>query len=100
MYCPDWIFDIVCAEVASLFLKNDVALSLGAEKYTSSLSGEYEGLSGDEIAMASEDMIRLLAELDAGEAAVMLLAGFSYFRLTHSFQGVKRNLKPMFGNVA
>ena len=100
MYCPDWIFDIVCAEVASLYLKNDIALALGAAKYTSAMSGEYESLSGEEIALASEEMIRLLAELEAGDAAVMLLEGFSYFRLTHSFQGVKRNLKPMFGNVA
>ena len=32
MYCPDWIFDIVCAEVASLYLKNDVALEMGAQQ--------------------------------------------------------------------
>ena len=88
MYCPDWIFDIVCAEVASLYLKNDVALALGAAKYTSAMSGEYESLSGEEIALASEEMIRLLAELEAGEAAVMLLEGFSYFRLTHSFKAL------------
>lgn len=100
MYCPDWIFDIVCAEVATLYLKHDVALTLGAGKYTSSLSKEYEALSGDEFAMASEDMIRLLGELQAGDSAVMLLEGFSYFRLTYSFQGVKRNLKPMFGSAS
>ena len=52
MYCPDWIFDIVCAEVASLYLKNDIALALGAGKYTSFLSKEYEALSADEIALA------------------------------------------------
>ena len=100
MFCPDWVFDTVCAEVASLYLKNDVALDLGAAKYTSSLSKEYEALSADEIAMASEDMIRLLGELEAGDAAVMLLEGFCYFRIMYSFQGVKRNLKPMFGSAS
>ena len=100
MFCPDWVFDIVCAEVASLYLKNDVALALGAAKYTSSLSKEYEELSADEVNMASEDMIRLLGELEAGDAAVMLLEGFSYFRIMYSFQGVKRNLKPMFGSAS
>ena len=100
MFCPDWVFDIVCAEVASLYLKNDVALALGAGKYTSFLSKEYEALSADEIAMASEEMIRLLGELEAGDAAVMLLEGFCYFRMMYSFQGVKRNLKPMFGSAS
>ena len=100
MFCPDWVFDTVCAEVASLYLKNDVALALGAGKYTSFLSKEYEALSADEIAMASEDMIRLLGELEAGDAAVMLLEGFCYFRIMYSFQGVKRNLKPMFGSAS
>ena len=100
MYCPDWIFDVVCAEVASLYLKNDVALALGAGKYTSFMSKEYEALSADEIAMASEEMIRLLGDLEAGDAAVMLLEGFCYFRIMFSFQGVKRNLKPMFGSAS
>ena len=99
MYCPDWIFDIVCAEIASLFIKNDVALTLGAGKYASGLSEEYKELSGDEIELSAEAMVRVLGEIEAGEHAVSLLEGFSYFRLHYSFQGVKRNLKPMFGNA-
>ena len=79
MFCPDWIFDIVCAEVASLYLKNDVALEMGASKYTQWLSKEYEALSADEISMASEDMIRFWGDLEAGDAAVMLLQGFCLF---------------------
>ena len=100
MYCPDWIFDIVSAEVAAIYLKNDVALPLGAQKYASDLSSEYEEFSADEVTIASEDMIRTLGELEAGEAAVMLLEGFAYFRLFYSFQGVKRKLNPMFGSVS
>ena len=100
MYCPDWIFDIICAEVAALYLKNDVSLTLGAGKYASGVSDKYAGFSADEVALLSEDMIRLLGEVEAGDAAVMLLEGYSYFRMIYTFQGVKRNLKPMFGNVA
>ena len=94
MYCPDWIFDIISAEVAAIYLKNDVALPLGAQKYASGVSSEYEEFSADEVEVASEEMIRLLGELEAGEAAVMLLEGFAYFRLFYSFQGVKRKLNP------
>ena len=100
MYCPDWIFDIVSSEVAILYLKNDVSLSMGAAKYASGLSDEYEEFSSDEVELLAEDMIRLLGELDAGEAAVTLLTGFSYFRMCYSMQNVKRNLKPLFGSVA
>ena len=99
MYCPDWIFEIICAEVAALFLKNDVALALGAGKYASGLSNQYEEFSADEVAMLSEDMVRLLGELNAGETAVLLLNGFAYFRLYYAFQGTKRNLSPMFGSA-
>ena len=42
MYCPDWIFEIVSAEVASLYLKNDVPLEMGASKYVSGLSENFE----------------------------------------------------------
>ena len=100
MHCPDWIFDIISAEVAALYLKNDIALSMGAGKYASGLSGQYEEFSSDEVSLLAEEMIRLLGELQAGESAVMLLEGFAYFRLIYSFQGVKRNLKPMFGSAA
>ena len=95
MYCPDWIFEIVSAEVAALYLKNDITLELGARKYATGLSGDYEELSADEIAMLSEEMIRTLGELEAGEAAVTLLDGFSFFRLFYNMPGVKRNLKPL-----
>ena len=99
MHCPDWIFDIISAEVATLYLKNDVSLQMGAGKYATGLSEQYEEFSSDEVALLAEEMIRLLGELEAGESAVMLLEGFAYFRMVYSFQGVKRNLKPMFGSA-
>ncbi len=100
MYCPDWIYDIISAEVASLYLKNDVPLEMGASKYVKGLSENYEELTTQEITSLAEEAIRLLGELDAGEVAVPLLQGFAYFRMMYSFQGVKRKLNPVFGNVA
>ena len=100
MYCPDWIFEIVSVEVASLYLKNDVPLEMGASKYVSGLSEDYEELSSQEISTLAEEAIRLLGDLEAGELAVPLLQGFAYFRMYYAFQGVKRKLKPMFGDVA
>ena len=99
MYCPDWIFEIVSAEVASLYLKNDVPLEMGASKYVSGLSENYDELSSQEISILAEETIRLLGDLEAGEIAVPLLQGFAYFRMYYAFQGVKRKLKPMFGDV-
>ena len=99
MYCPDWIFEIISAEVASLYLKNDVPLEMGASKYVSGLSENFEELSSQEISSLAEESIRLLGDLEAGELAVPLLQGFAYFRMHYAFQGVKRKLKPMFGDV-
>ena len=50
------------------------------------MSDKYAGFSADEVALLSEDMIRLLGEVEAGDAAVMLLEGYSYFRMTFTFQ--------------
>lgn len=100
MYCPDWIYDIVSAEVASLYLKSDVPLEMGASKYVRGLSENYKEFSSQEISIFAEEAIRLLGDLEAGEVAVPLLQGFAYFRMHYVFQGVKRKLNPMFGDVA
>lgn len=99
MYCPDWIYDIISAEVASLYLKNDVPLEMGANKYVRGLSENYKEFSSQEISTFAEEAIRLLGDLEAGEVAVPLLQGFAYFRMHYAFQGVKRKLNPMFGDV-
>ena len=100
MYCPDWIFDIICSQVAANFIKNDISIPMGAGRFVSGLADDYDDFNGGEIEVGAEEMIRLLDELEAGEAALVLLEGFGYFRLNYSFQGVKRNLKPLFGSVA
>ena len=68
MYCPDWIYDIISAEVASLYLKNDVPLEMGANKYVQGLSENYKEFSSQEISIFAEEAIRLLGDLEAGEA--------------------------------
>ena len=99
MYCPDWIYEIISSEVASLYLRNDVPLEMGASKYASGLSANYDEFLSQEISTLAEETIRLLGDLEAGEVAVPLLQGFAYYRMYYAFQGVKRKLKPMFGDV-
>ena len=86
MYCPDWIFEIVSAEVASLYLKNDVPLEMGASKYVSGLSENFEELSSQEISTLAEEVIRLLGDLEAGELAVPFFKALPILGCTTHFK--------------
>lgn len=99
LFCPAWIFDAAVSQAALEFLKGDMPIKPVAAKYAKGLSDKYQPISSDEIAIAAEDFIRILDEVDAGAEATELLRGFCYFRVMHDSQLTKRNLKPLFGNI-
>lgn len=96
--CPDWIFDICCANVADSFLTNSHPLDMSAKHYCDGLAPHYELLDPASVSGSAEDMLRFLNEINAGEDAVDLLVGFTFYRLNFETFNKKRNLKPLFGN--
>lgn len=98
-YCPDWIYDAVCAQVANDFIAQDMPLRTLAKKYTDELSKKYSLIAPEEVEECAEDMIRALDEVKVESEALPLLNSFTYFRLVYETTSSKRKMKPLFGAV-
>ena len=69
VYCPRWVYAACIGLTARDFLVKDIPLDLVARKYAKSLLTKYEEVNAVEIASIAEDIIRILAEVEAGEDA-------------------------------
>ena len=98
-YCPNWIFDAVCAQVANEFISQDLPLRNLAKKYTDGLADKYAPIAVEEIEQTAEEFIRALDEVKVESEAVPLLNSYCYFRILYESNNVKRKMKPLFGSV-
>ena len=98
-FCPDWIFDAVMARTAEEFLKGEMPLNALSKKYAEGLSEKYQDVQREELSAGTESIVRFLSEVDAGDVAVSLLTGFSYFRLRFETANKPRKLKSLSGAV-
>ena len=99
MHCPEWIFDIAATRVASEYLASDLPIETFANKYANGLSDRYGDVDAEKLLGAATPCLEFLSEVEAGDMAVELLDGFSYFRLYFERIGVPRKLKVLFGTV-
>ena len=98
-YCPSWIFDAVCAQVAMEFISQDLPLKTLAKKYTDGLAEKYAPIAAEEVEQAAEEFIRALDEVKVESDAVPLLNSYCYFRICYESNNIKRKMKPLFGSV-
>ena len=98
-YCPVWIFDAVCAQVASEFLAQELPLRTLAKKYSDGLAQKYTLIAVEELEETAEAFIRALDEVKVEEEAVPLLNGYCFFRIIYESNNIKRKMKPLFGAV-
>lgn len=98
-YCPDWIYDAVCAQVANEFIAQELPLRTLAKRYTDELSLKYSAISPEEVESCAEGMIRALDEVKVESEAIPLLNSFTYFRVLYETSSSKRKMKPLFGTV-
>ena len=96
--CPDWIFDIMSAQVCVQFLADSHPLEMSSNFFVEQLVSLYSEIDPKLTAETAEHMVRFLSEVDAGEEAVNVLNDFIYFRMNYEVTTKKRNLKPLFGN--
>ena len=99
MHCPEWVFDIAVSRVASEFLASDLPIDSFASKYANGLGDRYGDVDAEKLLGAATPCLEFLSEVEAGDMAVELLEGFSYFRLYFERIGVPRKLKVLFGEV-
>ncbi|MDC3312122.1 hypothetical protein OAW28_05665 [Alphaproteobacteria bacterium] len=99
MFCPNWIFQISVARVASEYLSSELDILVFAKKYSDGLSKLYDPLPVEAFTAPTEQIIVFLGEIEAGESAVELLQNYTYYRLYFEALNSPRKLKSMFGSI-
>jgi len=99
MHCPRFIHEIAVARAAFEFLSSEMGLEAYTKKYADGLSELYGEIGVELIQDPAEQILQFLAEIEAGEQAVDLLAGFMHFRLYYEGVGRPRKMKPLFGSI-
>jgi hypothetical protein len=98
-YCPKWIYEIACANVAAMFLQKQTDLLSVAKAHQACLDQFYTSVPVEELTVVAEGIVRFLDELDAGEAAVDLLFGFCHHRVKFEAPNKPRKLKGFLGSA-
>ena len=99
MYCPGWVYDISVARVASEFVSSELGVEAFANKYSAALSERYNEIKSEELSEAANGLLQFLAEIEAGDQAVVLIENYIYSRLYFEQINRPRKMKPMFGSV-
>ena len=86
-FCPQWVYSACIGLVIKDFIEKDIPLDLLGRKYAKELSVKYDEVNPIQIASIAEDIVRILAEVEAGSDAVKYVNGFVYFIV---------NFEPMF----
>ena len=98
VYCPQWVYAACIGLTARDFLVKDIPIDLVARKYAKSLLNKYEEINAVEMSSIAEDIIRILAEIEAGGDASMYLDGFVHHVINFD-NGKTRNRKLLLGSI-
>jgi len=98
-FCPKWIFEVACASAGMDYLGQQTDLGTVAKSYAVTLGKHNNAISDEEVSAVVEAVVRFLDELDGGEAAVDLLKGFAFYRVTYEMPNKPRKLRGLFGSA-
>ena len=99
-YCPQWVYSACIGLIIKDFIEKDIPLDLLSRKYGKELSEKYDEINPIQMAAISEDIVRILAEIEAGQEAVNYIRGFVYFTVNFESIGKARSKKLLLGEVA
>ncbi len=98
-YCPQWVYTSCIGMIIKDFIEKDIPLDLLSRKYGKELSEKYKEINPIEMASISEDIIRILAEIEAGSDSMKYITGFIYFTVNFESIGKKRTRKLLLGDI-
>ena len=98
-YCPQWIYSTCIGLVLKDFLEKDIPLDMLSRKYGKELAEKYNEINPIQMAVIAEDIIRILAEIEAGSDAVKYINGYIYFTVNFEAIGKKRSRKLLLGSI-
>tara|TARA_Y100000588_G_C13808662_1_gene734085 strand:+ start:232 stop:690 length:459 start_codon:yes stop_codon:yes gene_type:complete len=79
--------------------ENAVPLNAFATKYAEGISKHYENISSKSLKIVSEEMLKFLNELEAGEKAEVILNNYSFFLIFYNKFRMRRRKKTWLYNI-
>ena len=98
-YCPQWVYSTCIGLIIKDFIEKDIPLDLLSRKYGKELSEKYDEINPIQMAAISEDIVRILAEIEAGHEAVNYVRSFIYFTVNFESIGKVRSKKLLLGDI-
>ena len=98
-FCPQWVLSASIGLVIKNFIEKDVPLDLLSRKYAQELQKNYDEVNPFQIATIAEDIVRILAEIDAGSDSINYINGYIYFTVTYESIGKVRTRKLLLGHI-
>ena len=98
-YCPQWVYTSCIGIIIKDFIEKDIPLDLLSRKYVKELSEKYKEVNPIEMASIAEDIIRILAEIEAGSDSINYINGFIYFTVNFESIGKVRRRKLLLGDI-
>ena len=97
-YCPLWVMGVVCAHATKQYVLKDIPMPGYASKYGQVLGQYYDDSAMNKIMSVSEEMMKLLVEIEAEDIGEVF-DGYIYYTTSFDEKGSPRKIKSLFKNA-
>lgn len=97
-FCPLWVMGVVSVQATRQYVLSDIPLPGYASKYGQVLAQHYQDSAARKIMSVSEEIMKLLVEIEA-EDVDAILDGYIYYTISFDEKGSPRKIKSLFKNA-
>ena len=97
-FCPLWVMGVVSVQATKQHVLKDVPLPGYASKYGEVLEQYYDDAAARKIMSVSEEIMKLLVEIEAQDIGE-ILDGYIYYTTSFDEKGSPRKIKSLFKNA-
>lgn len=97
-FCPLWVMGVVSVQATKQYVLKDVPLPGYASKYGEVLEQYYDDAAARKIMSVSEEIMKLLVEIEAEDIGE-ILDGYIYYTTSFDEKGSPRKIKSLFKNA-
>ena len=97
-FCPLWVMGVVSGQATKQYVLNDIPMPGYASKYGQVLKQHYEDSAAQKIMSVSEEIMKLLVEIEAEDIGE-IFDGYIYYTTSFDEKGSLRKIKSLFKNA-
>ena len=97
-FCPLWVMGVVSVQATKQYVLNDIPMVGYASRYGEMLGRYYDDSAAQKIISVSEEIMKLLVEIEA-EDLNEVLDGYIYYTTSFDEKGSPRKIKSLFKNA-